>query len=87
MNINQKLNSIYEDSGVVIKNKVSGVFFVLLVIMTLVPVVVVQSLMKGEIGQLIVEVAIEASMAVSLVALFKGRYRFASTTHPLSLFR
>ena len=78
MNIHQKLQGIYKDSGIVIKNKVSGVFFVITVILSTTPIIIVQKIIDGDIVTVIVEVTILLAMTASMIALFKGFYRFAS---------
>ncbi len=78
MNIHQKLQGIYKDSGIVIKNKVSGVFFVITVILSTTPIIIVQKIIDGDIVIVIVEFAILLAMTASMIALFKGFYRFAS---------
>lgn len=78
MNINKKLQEVYNESGIVIRNKVSGVFFVLVVILSTVPIVIVQKIFDGDFLTVGVEAAIGIVMISSIIALFKGHYRYAS---------
>jgi len=78
MLINEKLNAVYMDSGIVIKSKASGVLFVLGLIIVMIPVVLVQSILKGDILSTVVEAIIGLSMVIAVFALFKGKFEIAS---------
>jgi len=86
MKINAKLQYIYKDSGLVIKNKVSGVFFILSIILMSVPILIIQALLNAENLKLILELIVEAAIIFSIVALFKGRFMLASII-PLIIFQ
>ncbi len=78
MNINKKLQTVYSDSSIVIRNKVSSVFFILVISLPTIPVVTIQKYLDGDYITAVVELLIGTAMVISLIVLFKGYYRLAS---------
>ncbi len=75
----EKLKRVYENSGIVIRNKSTGLFFVLVVILGSVVLYLTQKLIEGEYVIATFELLIGFFASLSMAALFKGKYRFAST--------
>lgn len=75
-----KLQRVYADSGVVVRAKAPMVFLVLVIISALLLAVLVGDLLQRDLANAVIEIVILASMAISLSALLRGRFRFASIT-------
>jgi len=74
----KKLKEIYADKGILVRTRVPGVFFVLVLICAILPVALVNDLIVGDYTSLGLVSTIWLTMAFSLFMLFRGRYRFAS---------
>lgn len=74
----KKLSVVYADSGIVVRTKAPQVFVVLVVILALLPIIVVSDLLAADYLNAGISSVILVTMAAALVALFRGRYRFAS---------
>lgn len=74
----KKLFAVYADAGVVVRTKAPQVFVVLVVILALLPIIVVSDLLAADFLNAGISSVILVTMVAALVALFRGRYRFAS---------
>ena len=75
-----KLERVYAQSGVVVRAKAPMVLMVVVIVSTLLLAVLISDLLQRDLANAAIEVVILASMAASLVALFRGRFRVASIT-------
>lgn len=75
-----RLELIYAESGVVVRAKAPVVFLVVVIISALLLFVLLGDLLQRDLGNAAIEMVILGAMASSLVALLRGRFRYASTT-------
>ncbi|WP_319475893.1 methyl-accepting chemotaxis protein [Marispirochaeta aestuarii] len=74
----RKLKALYADAGIVVRTRVPGVFFVLVLICAVLPVALVNDLILGDYTSFGLVFTIWLTMVFSLFMLFRGHYRFAS---------
>ncbi|TVQ25074.1 MAG: hypothetical protein EA382_07490 [Spirochaetaceae bacterium] len=73
-----KLNDVYRDSGVVVRTRAPQVMSVLVLILAIMPVIIVSEILQGDYLDAAIQSAVIVVMAVSIVLLRRGRFRFAS---------
>ena len=74
----RKLKALYADRGIVVRSRVPGVFFVLVLICAVLPVALVNDIIVGDYTSFGLVFTIWLTMVFSLFMLFRGHYRFAS---------
>ena len=74
----RKLKALYADRGIVVRTRVPGVFFVLVLICAVLPVALVNDIIVGDYTSFGLVFTIWLTMVFSLFMLFRGHYRFAS---------
>ena len=74
----RKLKALYADRGIVVRSRVPGVFFVLVLICAVLPVALVNDIIVGDYTSVGLVFTIWLTMVFSLFMLFRGHYRFAS---------
>lgn len=78
------LRERYANAPLIVRSKVVGLFYILVFISVVLPVVIISDIRLGDYPNVALELVIEAVMISSIVLLFRGRYRFASTA-PLAV--
>lgn len=78
MKISKKLQEIYKDSGIVVRNKVTGVFIVLVIFLSTIVLVVSQKILERDFITAGIETTVGLVMTISMFALFKGKYKLSS---------
>lgn len=73
-----ELKKVYADAGVVVRTKAPLVFLILSLLAGLLLAVFVFDVIAGDYLNAAIEAVILATMVVSVIMLFRGRYRFAS---------
>ncbi len=79
-----KISTIYRDAGIIVRTKAPNVAIVLTVVAILLPVTIVNDLLDGRIVNASLTVVIEAIILISILQLYRGRFRSA-TLLPLVL--
>lgn len=80
MKIIEKLHEIYRNHNIAIRNKVSGVFFVITLILVVIPFALILSIVEQQYLILGMEVLVFLISLWAMRALFQGQYRAASST-------
>ncbi len=80
----KKLREVYADRGIVVRTKAPQVLFVLVTIALLLPIVLINDLVGGDFVNAAIELLIIITMLVSIIMLYKGKFRVASVV-PLSV--
>ena len=73
------LRERYANAPLIVRSKVVGLLYILVFISVVLPVVIISDISLGDYPNVALELVIEAVMISSIVFLFRGRYRFAST--------
>lgn len=73
------LREKYADAPLIVRSKVTGLFYILVFISGLLPVIIVNDIRLGDYPNVGLELVIEAVMITALVLLYRGRYEFAGT--------
>jgi len=74
----QKLSEVYEDSSLVIRAKAPQIRMVQLVVILVIPIVLVSDIIIKDYLSVVLELFILGVMSLSLVLLYRGKYRASS---------
>lgn len=74
----EKLNKVYADYNISIRNKVSGVFFVISLILIMLILGGILQIITESYPILIVDIILFTILIISLISLFRGHYSFSS---------